>query len=129
MQSGDDKTNHLLSDDERERLVSQSKATPKDPVSEVQLRLPDLQRLTNTTRQLLQRSVVSSAIATLKADAQLSTWTRDGLGLHQQRDADHCLFCEQPLPDDRIATLEAHFSTEYEQLLRQLDTQIGELEA
>ena len=129
MQSVGDKTTHLLSDDERERLVSQSKATPKDPVSEVQLRLPDLQRLTNTTRQLLQKSVVSSAIATLRADAQLSAWTRDGLGLHQQRDTNHCLFCEQPLPDGRMAALEAHFSTEYEQMLRQLDTQIGELEA
>ncbi|BBA33690.1 uncharacterized protein sS8_1733 [Methylocaldum marinum] len=129
MQSAGDKTNHLLSDDERERLVSQSKATPKAPVLEVQLRLPDLQQLTDTTRQLLQKSVVSSAIATLKADPQLSAWTRDGLGLHQQRDAAHCLFCEQPLPDGRMAALEAHFSTEYEQLLSQLDTQLGELEA
>src|SRR5690606_39890636 len=34
MQSADDKANHLLSDDERERLLSQSKATPKDPVRE-----------------------------------------------------------------------------------------------
>lgn len=129
MQSADDKANHLLSDDERERLISQSKATPKDPVREVQIRLPDLQRLTNTTRQLLQKSVVSSAIDALKADPKLSAWTRDGLGLHQQRDADHCLFCEQPLPDGRMAALEAHFSTEYEQMLRQLDTQISELEA
>lgn len=129
MQIAGDKTNHLLSDDERERLISQSKATPKDPVHEVQLRLPDLQQLTNTTRQLLQKSVVSSAIDALKADPQLSAWTRDGLGLHQQRDADHCLFCEQPLPDDRMAALEAHFSAEYEQLSSQLDMQIGELEA
>lgn len=129
MQIAGDKTNHLLSDDERERLISQSKATPKDPVHEVQLRLPDLQQLTNTTRQLLQKSVVSSAIDALKADPQLSAWTRDGLGLHQQRDADHCLFCEQPLPDDRMAALEAHFSTEYEQLLRQLDMQTDQIES
>lgn len=128
MQSAGDKGNHLLTDDERERLVSQSKATPKDPVDEVQLRLPDLQQLTDTTRQLLQKSVVSSAIDALKADPQVSAWTRDGLELHQQRAADHCLFCEQPLPDDRMAALEAHFSTEYEQQLRQLDMQIGELE-
>lgn len=129
MQSAGDKTTHLLSDDERERLISQNKATPKDPVNEVQLRLPDLQQLTNTTRQLLQKSVVSSAIDALKADPQLSAWTRDGLGLHQQRAADHCLFCEQPLPDDRMAALEAHFSTEYEQLLRQLDMQTDQIES
>jgi wobble nucleotide-excising tRNase len=129
MNNAGDKTNHLLSDDERERLVLQSKATPKAPVSEVQIRLPDLQTLTNTTRQLVQKSVVSSAIATLNADPQLSAWTRDGLGLHQQRDTAHCLFCEQRLPDGRMAALKAHFSTEYEHLLRQLDTQVGELEA
>lgn len=128
MRNTGDKASHLLAEDERERLLSQSKATPKAPVSEVQLRLPDLQQLTETTRQLLQKSVLSSAIAALKTDPLLSTWTREGLGLHQQREADHCLFCELPLPDGRIAALEAHFSTEYEQLLRQLDAQIAELE-
>ncbi len=129
MLSAGDKASHLLADNERERLLAQSKATLKAPVSEVRLRLPDLQMLTDSTRQLMQKSVVSSAITTLKADAQLSSWVRDGLGLHLQREVDGCLFCEQPLPDARIAALEAHFSTEYEQLLRQLDAQIAELEA
>lgn len=128
MLSAVDKTSHLLADDERERLLAQSKATPKAAISEVQLRLPDLQKLTEGTVQLMQKSVVSSAIATLKADPQLSSWVRDGLGLHHQREADRCLFCEQSLPDGRIAALEAHFSTEYEQLLRQLDAQIAELD-
>ncbi len=129
MLNAGDKASYLLADDERERLLAQSKATPKEPISEVQIRLPDLQTLTEDTRQLLQKSVVSSAIAMLKADPQLSSWTRDGLGLHHQREADHCLFCEQPLPDGRIVALEGHFSTEYEQLLRQLDAQIAQLEA
>lgn len=124
-----DKASHLLADEDRERLLAQSKATPKTPVSEVQLRLPDLPKLTEGAARLMQKSVVSSAIATLKADPQLSSWVRDGLGLHLQREVAHCLFCEQALPDNRIAALEAHFSTEYEQLLRQLDAQIAELEA
>lgn len=128
MLSAGDNASCLLTVEERERLLSQSKATPKAPISEVQLRLPDLQQLTEATHQLLQKSVVSSAIATLKADPKLSSWTRDGLGLHHQRKTDHCLFCEQPLPDGRVAALEAHFSTEYEQLLRQLDAQIAQLE-
>lgn len=129
MLSASDKARHLLAEKERERLLSRSKATPKASIREVQLRLPDLQRLTEATRQLMQQSVVSSAIDSLKADPQLSSWTRDGLGLHQKHETNHCLFCEQPLPDGRIAALEAHFSTEYEQLLRQLDAQIAQLEA
>ncbi|MDT8320996.1 MAG: AAA family ATPase [Xanthomonadales bacterium] len=129
MLSEGNKASHLLADDERERLLAQSKATPKASISEVQLRLPDLQRLTEGTAQLMQKSVVSSAITTLKADPQLSSWIRDGLRLHHQREVDHCLFCEQSLPGGRIAELEAHFNTEYEKLLRQLDAQIAELEA
>ena len=129
MLSAGDKASHLLADDDRERLLAQSKATPKAPVSEVQLQLPDLQKLTNNASHVMRKSVVSSAIAALKADPQLSSWVRDGLELHFQREVDHCLFCEQALPDNRIAALEAHFSTEYEQLLRQLDAQIAELEA
>ena len=129
MLSVEEKDNHLLAANERDRLLSQRKATPKSTINEIQYQLPDLHKLTDDTRQLMKKSVVSSAIATLKADPQLSSWTRDGLGLHQQREADHCLFCEQPLPDGRIAALEAHFSTEYEQLLRQLDAQIDKIEA
>lgn len=129
MLSAGDKTSHLLADDERERLLSQSKATQKGPINEVHLRLPDLQKLTDGADQLMQKSVISSAISSLKADPQLSSWIREGLGLHHQREADHCLFCEQPLPVDRTASLEAHFSAEYEQLLRQLDAHIAEIEA
>lgn len=121
------KNSLLLTDDERERLLAQSKATPKAPVGEVRVQLPDLKKLNDGTCQLMQKTVVSSAIASLKTDPQLSSWVRDGLGLHHQREVGRCLFCEQQLPDGRIDALEAHFSTEYEQLLRQIDAQIAEL--
>lgn len=129
MIAASDKDSHLLAGDERERLLSQSRATQKTSIREIQYHLPDLHKLAEEARLLMQKSVVSSAIDALKADPQLSSWIRSGLGLHQQREAEHCLFCEQPLPDDRITVLETHFSTEYEQLLRQLDAQIAQLEA
>lgn len=129
MLNNGDKANYPLAEEERERLLSQSQATPKASISKVPLQLPNIQKITDSTLQLMQKSVVSSAIAALKADPLLSSWIRDGLSLHLQRETDHCLFCEQPLPDSRLATLEAHFNVEYEQLLRQLDAQIAELEA
>lgn len=128
MVNAGDKDKHLLADEERERLLSHSRALPKKDISEIQYRLPDLQKLADDASRLMQKSVVSSSITALKADPQLASWVRDGLGLHQQRHADYCLFCEQALPDGRIAALEAHFSTEYEQLLRQLDNHIAQLE-
>lgn len=124
-----DMANHLLTEAERERLLTQSKAIPKASIVEVQLRLPDLTQITQASVELLQKSVVSFAIAALKDDPQLSSWTRDGLGMHRHREADVCLFCEQPLPNGRLSALEAHFSTEYEQLIRQLDAQISQIES
>ena len=37
-----------------------------------------------------------------------SKWVGDGLPLH--RDGADCAFCDQPLPTERVARLEAHFS-------------------
>src|SRR5690606_7124922 len=73
--------------------------------------------------ELLAATVTSAAIASLKDDAPLSGWVRQGLGLHKSKAADHCFFCDQPLPNARMSELEAHFNDEYERLLRRLDQQ------
>jgi len=72
--------------------------------------------------------VVSAAIQALKDDAKLSSWVHTGLGIHQERKSEKCLFCDQALPQDRLVALEAHFSTEYEHLLRKLSEQIDTIE-
>lgn len=122
-----DKDSLLLSEEDHERLLSQNRATPKNKIDKVQYQIPDIEQYQNTASQLLGATVVSSAIAALKDDPELASWTRQGLGLHQERKAENCLFCEQPLPDKRIADLEAHFSAEYEDFLRRLHEQIARL--
>jgi wobble nucleotide-excising tRNase len=92
-------------------------------VSPVQYRFPSLESLHKEVSELLAATVTSAAIASLKDDAPLSGWVRQGLGLHKSKAADHCFFCDQPLPDARMSELEAHFSDEYERLLRRLDQQ------
>lgn len=129
MLTSNDKDEHLLTDDQRDRLTAQSRATPKDKIDKVQYQLPDLKHYRDAVSKLLQTTVVSSAIEALKNDTSLASWVRQGLSLHQQSDAETCLFCEQPLPSGRIASLEAHFNAEYEKLLRQLDEQIGWIES
>ena len=126
MASAGDRTEHVLDDEERDRLLSRSKAAPKEQIGQVQYEFPDLRKLYEKTDELLQRKVVSSVISSLERDPELSTWTRTGLALHSTRSADKCLFCEQRLPENRIERLEAHFSDAYERLLRELDEQIAE---
>jgi len=118
-----------LSDEECENLLAQHRATPKDKVQEVTYTLPNLPEVTDKVSQLLNTTVVSEAIQTLKNDSKLSEWTREGLELHRHRTSERCLFCEQPLPKERLAALEAHFSAEYEQLMQRLDELIEKLQA
>ena len=120
---------HLLSDEEREKLLTQHRATPKAKVQEVKYTLPNLPEMAGKVSQLLNTTVVSATIETLKNDSKLSEWTREGLELHRHRKAERCLFCEQPLPKERLVALEAHFSGQYEQLMQRLDRFIADLEA
>lgn len=123
-----DGADHRLSDAEREKLLAQHRATPKPKVREVNYQLPDFGAILARLSELLTKTVVSAAIESLKADHPLAEWTRLGLRLHRDRQAEQCLFCEQPLPKDRLAALEAHFSAEYEQFMRNLGQFIEELE-
>lgn len=126
--TNDEAASHCLTDTERGTLLVQHKGTPKAKLAEITYRLPDLQALADTTSALLQKTVVSAAIQSLKDDTEVSDWTRRGLGLHIDRNTEKCIFCEQPLPEGRLAALEAHFSAEYEQFMREIGDKIANLE-
>lgn len=129
MAADGDAASHRLTDEQRERLLAQHHATPKPKVPEVTYRIPALQDLADQTSALLETTVVSSAIQALKDDPTLAEWVRQGFGLHKDRGSATCLFCEQPLPSDRLSKLEAHFNAEYERFLRRIDEQIERLNA
>lgn len=122
-------TLHRLNEADREKLLAQQQATQKPKVSEVTYVLPTLPSLADSVSAFLARTVVSAAIESLKGDTKLADWTRDGLSLHRNRPTTKCLFCGQGLPEGRLAALEAHFSAEYEQFLRELDEQLSQLGA
>lgn len=119
---------HRLSDAKRDKLLAQHRATPKPKVHPLAYSLPALNPLANAVSELLSTTVVSAVTQSLRDDPELSAWVHQGLGLHQHRRAEKCLFCEQTLPRDRLGALEAHFSAQYEQFMRRLDEQIGQLQ-
>ncbi len=129
MISAGDSATHRLTDAEREGLLAQHKATPKPKVAEIAYVLPDFIAITDGLSKLLKATVVSAAIEALTGNPKLADWTRQGLALHQSQNAERCLFCEQPLLEDRLAALEAHFSAQYEQFIQRLDKEINELKA
>ncbi len=129
MAAAGDKATHRLTDSDRDTLLAQHRASPKPKLQPLAYQLPALRTLAETASELLATTVVSSAIQSLKDDPSLAGWVRQGLGLHQGRHIDQCLFCEQTLPTGRLSALEAHFNAEYEQLMKRLDAAIDGLNA
>ena len=124
-----DNTTHRLTEVEREGLLTQHRATPKPKVATLDYAVPDFNATTGRLSKLLTKTVVSAAIEALKGDPKLADWTRQGLALHRSQNVERCLFCEQPLPEDRLAALEAHFNAQYEQFIQRVDQKINELKA
>ncbi len=118
-----------LADTEREKLLAQHHATPKPKVTEIAYALPNISAIMKSLSELLTTTVVSEAIEALKTDAPLAAWTREGLALHQGRNAALCQFCEQPLPRGRIARLENHFNDQYERFIQRIDKEIDQQKA
>ena len=119
---------HQLSEVEREKAQAQHRATLKERLDEISYQLPFLPTHIEKVSSLLKKTVVSEIIESLKADQELSSWVHQGLGLHQLRHAEQCLFCEQDLPKSRLAKLEEHFSTEYGQFLCNLNSEMENLQ-
>lgn len=123
-----DRATARLEESERQRLLAQQRASPKSKVQPTSYQLSALDALHAAVSQLLSSTVVSSVIESLKDDSLLSGWVHQGLKLHRDREAERCLFCQQTLPSDHLATLEAHFSTEYEQFVKKLDARIADIQ-
>ena len=128
IEAGDSST-HLLDEADRQALLVHRQATPKTKVEELAYALPEFNVITDCLSELLATTVVSAAIETLKGDPVLADWTRQGLALHRNRNAERCQFCEQPLPRERLAALEGHFSTQYEQFIQRIQQEVETIKA
>ena len=118
-------TSHVLPEAERQRLDDVQRARLRDRIEAPPEISVDVRTVALRTSVLLQRSALSaSAIQSLLGDAELTTWVRDGLALHADRDSENCLYCEQALPAERTARLMAHFDDAYQRLSDEVDTAI-----
>ena len=128
MMVADDRAAHQLNDRTRMTLFSQHVANPKPNISEIGFLIPSLDAVTGEVSKLLSTTVQSKLIDSLKEDSELSEWVLKGLNIYRRRDGDHCLFCEQKMPSDRLDALEKHFNDQYSLLQQQLDSKVREVE-
>ena len=128
VEAGDSST-HLLDGADRQALLVHRQGTQKTKVEVLAYTLPEFDVITDCLSELLATTVVSATIEALKGDPALADWTRQGLALHRNRHAERCQFCEQPLLRERLAALEGHFSTQYEQFIQRIHEEIETIKA
>lgn len=83
--------------------------------------------LVSETKILLARKVESAdKIRELVENSLLNNWVKEGLDLHKERNT--CAFCGQPLPSNRLKTLQLHFNEEMDVLQNDLKAEITKVE-
>jgi wobble nucleotide-excising tRNase len=98
----------------------------KAPLTENSLSLTSLATLRDEAATLLDRTVIAKApITRLTDSADLETWVKQGRALHEGKT--NCQFCEADLPSGFLASLESHFSADYDDLTAKLHALITKL--
>lgn len=118
----------LLSDDLRQQHLAMKEAKVMARASEPSVSFPDFASLTARTQALLGHSVVSTVIAELAENPAVAGWVHTGLSLHSSGSSSrNCKFCDQPLPEQRIRQLEAHFNDEFKRFQSSIDGLIADI--
>jgi wobble nucleotide-excising tRNase len=123
---GSDYTDYLLSKEERQTARQTLAAEERDTVPTIN-NLPSKASLYDAVTEALPKTPQQEVVKRLTEAPEVEDWVRQGLPLHENTDS--CHFCDQPLPDDLLDTLNGHFSEAYQDLQNELDSLIEDLEA
>ncbi len=100
----------------------------KLPVQKFSRTIGSFDGLCQQVTELLKKKIeVSNKIAELLADVALSNWVREGAELH--KDKTICVFCGNPLSDERMAVIHTHFDEESKKLEAEINALISKLQA
>ena len=111
----------LLNEAEKEKLKKVIAGTPKDRVSPLGVKLPDLNFFSEQTSRVLEKTILVQSIFELKNDPVLANWVREGMEEHNRKHSSACLFCGQRMPPERMRRLEAHFNRQYTDFITEID--------
>lgn len=87
----------------------------------------DFSQLYSSSKALIEKNIApSKPIQKLLENSLLQEWVKNGQKFHKS--TEHCEFCGNPLPDDLLARLDAHFDQESEALETKIKGKIQDLE-
>jgi len=80
----------------------------------------EINDLVKRVSAILNKTVVSEAIKSLKSDNEINQWVEHGLHLHKLKNLKTCAFCNQTIPAGRFSQLEKHFNDAYRNILESI---------
>ncbi len=111
-----------LTEGARQQYLATKDGKAMDAVNKPSLSFPYFADLIGRTQTMLERSVVLSVISDLADNPRVAAWVNAGLSLHRgELESSKCRFCDQPLPEQRIRQLEAHFNDEFKRFQSDVD--------
>jgi len=121
--------NHILSDSDRDITKKEAEAENRfEPLNEKISIKEKLKDLAQSVKRILEDSAPKSiSFADLEGDEKLFNWVQEGIPHHH--DSTHCKFCTQPLPDDRIAKLNAFYSDKLKEIQESIALEQTSIEA
>lgn len=119
---------HKLPPKTSTELYGRIKENLKPPIREVRALIPPINGIREEVATILAETVGSTVLQSLKEDTTLGSWVREGLKLHRERNPQLCLFCNQSIPEQRLAKLEGHFNDAHDHFLQKIDRLIKKYE-
>jgi len=120
--------NQFLQDPEEEkRLRQQIRLEPRSKLNPISFSFASSASLLERAKDLCGVSVSAAIIDELKQQPDVNRWVEDGFNLHKKHHAEICLFCNQPIPAERLRKLEGHFSQDYKKLTGEVDQLKGNI--
>lgn len=101
-----------------EELTNTIKETPKNPLKNHSLPIPDLKYLLNKVNSILVKTVEISQNCKELDTSEKENFAKFGLKLHKEKD--NCLFCGEKLTKERLERLNQHFNEEYQKLEQEI---------
>lgn len=110
----------LLENKELEKIKSKYTSKKFDKIKDIEFEFKVITYKAEVEKLLNKKIKATEIIQDFLNNPELSEWVYKGLGLH--KDKDTCQFCGSPLTKERFDKLNQHFSKEYDNFIRELNS-------
>ncbi|MFN8321258.1 MAG: AAA family ATPase [Chitinophagales bacterium] len=97
-------------------FISQGRQMQEKSIEFKELDIESEKELTQSIGYLLDANPTIQAIKRLSNNTDISNWVEQGLTLHKNHESLTCEFCNQPLPEGKLAEIAEHFNKAYIEL-------------